>query len=211
MNRYSPRRRQILAGMITGGLLPWQDLLAAGELLPVTPSDAEGPFFPVTIPEDHDADLVQVAGQEERSPGRIAHVQGNVTDPTGTPIDGARVEIWQCDASGTYHHPGDRGTPDRRFQGYGQSLTGSDGGYRFRTIRPVPYGGRTPHIHFRVTAPGFDRLTTQLYVAEEAERNSRDGLYKRHSQAHRMLLTRSFQPSGSPQDPVSATFNIVLG
>ena len=133
-------------------------------------------------------------------------------DPAGKRIDGARVEIWQCDHGGVYHHPEDPGDQDRNFQGFGAMVTDRQGNYHFRTLRPVPYSGRTPHIHFRVTANGFERLTTQLYVAEESSRNSEDFLYRRHSETDRALITTSFAPlTDSATGPVAATFNIVLG
>ena len=134
---------------------------------------------------------------------------GTVVDRHGTPVDGARVEIWQADNGGVYRHPGDEGKPDKRFQGFGTMVTNRAGMYHFRTLRPVPYTGRTPHIHYRVSAPGFDRLTTQLYVAEESERNSRDVLYKRHTPDERGLLTSSFRVADGGS--VAAEFNIVLG
>ena len=180
-------------------------------LLPATPSDAEGPFYPVDIPEDSDNDLLRVMKRENLSPGQLAYVRGRVTDRAGQRIDGARVEIWQCDHGGVYHHPEDGGVPDMDFQGFGAMVTNREGGYHFRTLRPVPYSGRTPHIHFRVTADGFNRLTTQLYVAEEESRNVEDFLYKEHSPEEQQLVTASFHPaSGAADGPVIADFNIVL-
>lgn len=202
------QRRRLLAVTLAAGLVPWRSLLAADRLLPVTPSDYEGPFYPTEFPTDSDNDLLRVVGMQDPAPGQLAHVFGTVVDRDGTPIDGARVEIWQCDHGGVYHHPGDPGNPDKRFQGFGAMVTSRSGGYHFRAMRPVPYTGRTPHIHCRVTAPGFKRLTTQLYVAEEAERNSRDGLYNRHSPAEQALLTSSFRPADGGS--VAAEFNIVL-
>ena len=203
------QRRRLITAMVAAGLSPWQRLLAETELLPVTPSDAEGPFYPVEIPSDSDNDLLRVLGMNDISPGQLAYVHGTVVDRHGTPIDGARVEIWQCDEGGVYHHPGDPGSPDRRFQGFGAMVTNRAGSYHFRTLRPVPYTGRTPHIHYRVIAPGFDRLTTQLYVAEEAERNSRDALYNRHTREERALVTSAFREISGGS--VAAEFNIVLG
>lgn len=203
------QRRQLIATMVATGLVPWQRLLADGELLPVTPSATEGPFYPVEIPSDSDNDLLRVVGNDELSPGQLAYVHGTVIDQRGRPIDGARVEIWQCDHGGVYHHPGDGGDPDRRFQGFGAMVTSRAGGYHFRTLRPVPYPGRTPHIHYRVTAPGFKRLTTQLYVAEEAERNGRDSLYNRNNTQEQSLVTSPFQAVDG--GAVAAEFNIVLG
>ncbi len=208
MNLRQLQRRRLIAAMAAAGVLPWHRLFA-DDLLPVTPSDAEGPFYPVEIPDDSDNDLLRIAGSNEVAPGQLAYVHGQVMDRKGTPVDGARVEIWQCDHGGVYHHPGDEGKPDTRFQGFGAMATDRAGSYHFRALRPVPYGGRTPHIHYRVTAPGFDRLTTQLYVTEESERNVNDFLYKRHSAAERALLTQPFRAVGG--GAVAARFDIVLG
>ena len=209
MNSGRLQRRRLIAAMVTVGFSPWQRLFADDGLLPVTPSDAEGPFYPVDIPSDSDNDLTHVIGMNDISPGQLAFVHGTVADRHGVPIDGARVEIWQCDHAGVYHHPGDNGEPDLRFQGFGAMVTNRAGEYHFRTLRPVPYAGRTPHIHYRVIAPGFDRLTTQLYVAEEAERNAKDSLYRRHSPQERALLTSAFREDAGAS--VTAAFNIVLG
>jgi protocatechuate 3,4-dioxygenase beta subunit len=153
-----------------------------------------------------------VLGREDFASGQVSYITGRVTDRAGQRIDGARVEIWQCDSKGVYHHPRHRGSPDEDFQGFGALATNRDGEYYFRTLRPTPYVGRTPHIHFRVSAEGFDRLTTQLYMAQESERNSRDSLYKRHTPQERALVTVDFEPLGAdPSGPVAANFNIVLG
>ena len=202
-------RRRLIAAMVAAGFAPWHRLLAEGSLLPVTPSVAEGPFYPVDIPSDSDNDLLRVVGMKDISPGQPAYVHGTVVDRHGTPVDGARVEIWQCDEGGVYHHPGDGGNPDLRFQGFGAMVTNRAGAYHFRTLRPVPYARRTPHIHFRISTSGFDRLTTQLYVAEEAERNARDVLYKGHTPDEQALLTSTFRAVDGSS--IAAEFNIVLG
>jgi len=204
-------RRRLVIGAAAVSALPWGILLAKDGLLAPTPGDAEGPFYPVEIPVDSDNDLLRVMGRENISAGQLAYVHGQVTDRAGQRIDGARVEIWQCDHGGVYHHPEDGGNPDRDFQGFGAMVTSREGGYHFRTLRPVPYTGRTPHVHFRVSADGFDRLTTQLYVAEEAERNAADFLYQRHNADARALVTSAFRPvTDNPTGPVAAQFNIVL-
>ena len=213
MRRPSTTRRHAILGMAALTALPWTAwsvLAAESRLLEPTPSDAEGPFYPVDIPEDSDNDLLRVMGREGPAPGRLTYLHGRVMDREGQRIDGARVEIWQCDHGGVYHHPGDPGTPDVSFQGFGAMVTDREGGYHFRTMRPVPYTGRTPHIHFRVTAEGFERLTTQLYVAEERERNREDFLYQRHGGAAERVTT-SFQPAGAAAGrALAARFDIVL-
>jgi protocatechuate 3,4-dioxygenase beta subunit len=131
----------------------------------------------------------------------------------GKPIAGARVEIWQCDANGRYIHSADRGSRprDSAFQGFGRTVSGPDGSYRFRTIRPVPYPGRTPHIHFAVTAPGRGELVTQMYVAGEAQ-NERDGLYAGlRDPRQRAALTVRLEPaSGIEAGALAGSFDIVL-
>ena len=129
--------------------------------LPPTPRQTAGPFYPLSLPADSDNDLVQVAGHNGIAKGTVSYVSGRILDPDGRPLSGARVEIWQCDTNGRYHYVRDdrADTPlDDNFQGYGRTITDEHGGYRFRTIRPVPYPGRTPHIHFAVSGPGSDAL-----------------------------------------------------
>jgi protocatechuate 3,4-dioxygenase beta subunit len=176
-----------------------------------TPAQSAGPFYPERLPLDHDNDLIVVAGAGRRARGVVLHLSGQVLDLDGGPVPGALVEIWQCDGNGRYHHPGDRRAvaPDPGFQGYGRFSSGSDGGYRFRTIRPVAYPGRTPHIHFAVTAPDGARLVTQMYVHGEPG-NHRDGLFSRIPQElrHRVLVALAPAPGGAPE--LSARFDIVL-
>jgi protocatechuate 3,4-dioxygenase beta subunit len=206
------RRRRLLTGMaaatVAGVLRP---LSAAAALLP-TPAQTSGPFYPLTLPLDSDNDLVQVAGQAASAAGTIAHVGGRVLHLDGRAIAGARVEIWQCDANGRYHYVNDgNAAEDAGFQGYGQTLTAADGGYRFRTIRPVAYPGRTPHIHFKISGNGFDSLTTQLYVAGEP-RNDRDGVLNNIDVTARERVIVPFLPAPEIEDKaLKAAFDIVLG
>jgi protocatechuate 3,4-dioxygenase beta subunit len=151
---------------------------AKAAALSPTPPQTAGPFYPLAFPADSDNDLVQIAGHSGKAKGTITYITGRVLDPSGRGISGAKVEIWQCDAGGRYHYVHDERADhplDENFQGYGQTITDLSGGYRFRTIRPVPYPGRTPHIHFTVSGPGMSRFTTQMYVAGEPQ-NERDGV-----------------------------------
>jgi len=177
----------------------------AGRLLTPTPSQAEGPFYPVRLPMDHDADLLR-NGHLIYSLGQPAWVEGTVVDVRGQPVSGAVVEIWQCDEDGRYHHPGDGGRADPAFQGFGRMQVGRDGAYRFRTIRPARYGSRTPHIHFKVRLGAQELLTTQLYV-EGDPGNERDFLWRRLSADGRRAITVPFSPDGSD---VRARFPIVV-
>lgn len=182
---------------------------ADGPLL--TPRQAPGPFYPDRLPADADRDLTRVAGRAKRAAGRIVQVAGRVTDDSGRALAGARVEIWQCDAFGYYHHPRDRGgRADPNFQGYGRMLLGEDGRYRFTTIRPVSYPGRAPHIHFAVSGPGVERLTTQMYLAEHPQ-NARDFLYNAiRDPAARRSVTVAFVRQADDRPPLGQ-FDLVLG
>jgi protocatechuate 3,4-dioxygenase beta subunit len=166
-------RRRLLGGATLAAIGAAAPLPALRAALAPTPQQTEGPFYPPTLPLDSDNDLVRVTGHADPALGIITHVSGRVLDRNGRPVTGAKIEIWQCDAKGRYLAQADRGGRDEGFQGYGATLTNASGAYRFRTIKPVPYLGRTPHIHFAISGTGFERLVTQMYVAGEP-RNADD-------------------------------------
>lgn len=176
---HSTNRRRVILGLGAAAVAPlWPTPLLAEERAP-TPPMTEGPFYPRRFPADVDADLTRVAGQPARASGTVLDLTGRVLDRSGAPRPGARVEIWQCDARGHYHHVGEpEEAIDRYFQGFGAVMADAEGRYAFRTIRPAPYPGRTPHIHFAVLEGGRRRLVSQLFVEGEP-RNERDGLYRR--------------------------------
>jgi len=206
-------RRRMLEGVVTVaaglGLRP----LAAAAALPVTPAQTAGPFYPLEIPADSDNDLIHIAGREGTAKGAVTYISGRILDRDGRPISGARVEIWQCDANGRYHYVRDAraGPPsDENFQGYGQAITEATGAYHFRTIRPVPYPGRTPHIHFTVSAPGIPHLTTQMYVAGEPQNEHDFVLMSVRDPAARARLIVPLHPAAEP-GALAGTFDIVIG
>ena len=170
-----------------------------------TPAQTEGPFYPVRLPADSDNDLLRNGTLSYRG-GQPAWVEGSVTDLEGRPLRGAQVEIWQCDQAGHYHHPGDGDRADAAFQGFGRAAVDAEGRYRFRTIRPVPYSGRTPHIHVKVKMGGRELLTTQLYVAGDPG-NARDFLWRNLPEAARAAVTVPFEPGA---DGLRADFPIVI-
>ncbi|WP_028672182.1 protocatechuate 3,4-dioxygenase [Saccharospirillum impatiens] len=206
-------RRRFLIGLAASGplLLPAPLLRAAGHFV-LTPAQSAGPFYPDELPLDRDNDLIRV-NDGEQAMGVICNLYGRILDHSGSPVPQARVEIWQCDANGRYHHQGDPNdaAPDPNFQGFGTTTTDADGRYRFRTIKPVPYPGRTPHIHFKVKGEGFDELTTQLYVAGHPQ-NSEDWLYRNvGSRDLRQLVEAEFVASSSSAAELEAEWDIVVG
>lgn len=182
----------------------------AGRLLR-TLAQTEGPFYPDRLPLDTDNDLLRLDGRGATARGEPTEVTGRVLDTDGRPLPGVRVEIWQCDALGYYHHVKEYSGGDPNFQGYGRTVAAEDGGYRFRTIKPVPYRPRTPHIHFKLSGRGIDGLTTQLYVAGHPL-NAEDFIYGRLPAAAREWVTVPFRAvEGRPGVATAARFDIVLG
>ena len=193
-------------------------LPAAGfaDLLEQTPVQTRGPFYPDTLPLDRDNDLIIINDSLTPAIGEILHLGGHVYDIKGRKLKNATVEIWQTDNNGKYIHSRDfkENENDKNFQGFGQFLTDSNGRYRFRTIRPVAYGSgnlrRTPHIHFAVSAAGHLPLSTQMYFADEDNRN--DGLWSGLSNFEKNQLTmQPQQVSESNLNEQLVNFDIVLG
>jgi len=207
---FTPRRRRLLVAAAGAALVaaPALGVRAQTPAPPrrLTPAQTEGPFYPLTLPADSDADLLRNGGLRYAK-GQPAWVEGSVTDLAGRPVRGAVVEIWQCDEQGHYHHPGDGDRADRAFQGFGKTVVDGEGRYRFRTIRPVAYGGRAPHIHVKVKLDRRDLLTTQLYAQGDAA-NARDFLWQRlRNDEDRAALTVAFVPGS---DGLLAQFALVV-
>jgi protocatechuate 3,4-dioxygenase, beta subunit len=141
----------------------------ASKRLP-TPQDGEGPFYPKQWSGELDSDLLNFNGKQY-SNGTPMTLAGKVYSVDGTPLAGATIEVWQCDEIGEYRHPssGGEAPAERGFQGFSRILSTSEGGYSFRTLKPVPYNGRPAHVHFRVMAAGHRPLTTQMYFNGENE------------------------------------------
>lgn len=209
------RRRVLVAGSswLASSLVMVSHGVATPGLQP-TPAQGRGPFYPDVLPLDTDNDLVTIRGDATPAAGQITHIIGRITAVDGRPVRDARVEIWQCNAFGRYIHSRDTGYGQRdpHFQGYGQTTIDHDGWYRFRTIKPVPYPGRAPHIHFAIHGPGFSSLTTQMYV-EGAPENAHDFLLNHiHNEAARRSLIVALQPLPDHEpDALSGRFDMVLG
>ena len=173
-----PKRRRALRWIGAAALAPWLPGAALAQEWRPMPASTEGPFYPRTFPADKDNDLTRVAGAAGVAGGTILDLSGRILDRRGKPLAGALIEIWQCDIRGNYHHVGEsQPALDPNFQGWGTDVVDADGRYRFRTIRPVPYSGRTSHIHYTVRVGGKRIFTSQMYVEGDAG-NERDFLYR---------------------------------
>lgn len=172
-----------------------------------TPAQTEGPFYPRTMPAEADEDLTRV-GAGPAAKGTPLRLSGRVVDTGGTPIANARVEIWQVDHQGIYLHPGDPGLPrrDKGFQGYGETRSGPDGAFSFRTISPPAYEGRPRHIHAKITPPGGATLTTQFYFKDDPLL-ARDGIARRLGKS---LERVTLVPAKGPGNEQAATIDIVV-
>jgi protocatechuate 3,4-dioxygenase, beta subunit len=173
--------------------------------LRATPSQTEGPFYPLREPKDADFDLLR-NGDRQYSKGTQAWVEGRIVDLDGKPLKGGVIAIWQCDESGYYDHPADGSKMDPNFQGFGRVQLDSAGQFKFRTIKPAAYGGRTPHIHAKVKLGKTDLLTTQLYVQDDPG-NPRDGIWRRLNELDRAAVT---QPYRAVADGLQATYQLVV-
>jgi len=206
-------RRRFLRRLTLGAALFAVPGAFAEELIR-TPRQTEGPFYPDKLPLDTDNDLIVVNDGLTPAMGEITWLSGRVLDARGDPIRNALVEIWQCDNNGAYLHSGtgNREKRDVNFQGFGRFLTGSTGEYLFRTIKPVAYPGRTPHIHYAIKMRSRKELITQCYI-EGHPGNERDGIYKGITdEKARKSVTIPFVPlKGSRIGELTAHFDIVMG
>ncbi len=209
-------RRGLISAM-AGGVLMFTSAGAFADELTRTPRQTEGPFYPDHLPLDTDNDLIVVNDSLSPAIGEITHLSGRILDAKGNPVRNAMVEIWQVDAKGSYYHSKganaeNGGARDSNFQGFGRFMTGSSGEYYFRTIKPVPYPGRTPHIHFAVKMKGREKFTTQCYIKGEP-RNERDGVLSGiRDPRERASVIIPFAPiKESRVGELAAKFDIVMG
>lgn len=209
----SPSRRRFVqqmafasATLVTPGLL--------AEELTKTPPLTEGPFYPDKMPLDTDNDLLVISDKTNLSLGTVTHLTGRVLSSSGEPIRNALVEIWQCDNNGAYLHTGS-GNAEKRdagFQGYGRFLTDWKGQYYFRTIKPVAYPGRTPHIHYKVTKGSQHLLTTQMLVKGDPQ-NERDGIFRviKEARLRESLMAEFKAVKDSKIGELAAHWDVVVG
>ena len=208
-----PSRRTFLQTSAATSALFTVPGLFAEELRP-TAQMGEGPFYPDKLPLDTDNDLLILNDAITPAVGEITHLSGRVLTSTGTPVRNAFVEIWQVCNNGVYLHSGSdqRNKFDKNFQGYGRFLTDSKGQYYFRTIKPVVYPGRTPHIHIGVSVSGKRIFTTQILIKGH-QKNAGDGLARAIKDPKALnTLMAEFKPlADSKIGELSADFDVVLG
>ena len=187
---------------------------AFAEALTRTPQQTEGPFYPDKLPLDTDNDLILLNDSLTPAVGEVTWLTGRILDANGNPIRNATVEIWQCDAKGVYLHGNSDNAAkrDANFQGFGRFLTGSTGEYLFRTIKPVAYPGRTPHVHFAVKFKGREKFTTQCYIKGEPQ-NDQDMVIKgiRDAKARESVIVPFTPVKNSKAGELAAKFDIVMG
>ena len=203
-------RRKIIGTMALALATPG----AFAEQLTLTPKQMEGPFYPDRLPLDTDNDLLLVNDGITTEIGTVTHLSGRVLDASGSPVRNALVEIWQVDGKGVYLHSESSGkaSGDPNFQGFGRFLTGGTGEYYFRTIKPVSYPGRTPHIHCAVKTKRHGKLTTQCYVKGEPG-NETDFVLAaiKDPKARESLIVDFAAIADSKIAAVAARFDIVMG
>jgi protocatechuate 3,4-dioxygenase beta subunit len=213
INLASFTRRGFMAGLSLGAAAFFTRGAFAEELVR-TPRQTEGPFYPDHLPLDTDNDLIIINDRLTPAVGEITHLSGRILNAHGDPVRNAVVEIWEADSTGRYINSDsfERGKSDENFQGFGRFLTGSSGEYYFRTIKPVPYTGRTPHIHFKIRKGSEELLTTQCYVRGEP-RNKRDFVLRgiRDARARESVIVDFVPIKDSRIGELAAHFDIVLG
>jgi protocatechuate 3,4-dioxygenase, beta subunit len=205
-------RRSLLRGAVALGASTLFVRGAYAEELAQTPSLTEGPFYPPKLPLDTDNDLLVINDNVTPAVGEVTHLTGRILSTSGEPMRNVVVEIWQCDAKGVYIAQEDGEGKDANFQGFGRFLTSSTGEYYFRTIKPVPYPGRTPHIHVKIKKGDRELLTTQFFINGHPQNRS-DGIFMgAGGPLERELVLVDFKPiKDSKIGELAARMDVVLG
>ncbi len=130
---------------------------------PGTRSQTAGPFYTRSTPRRVDL-------RESGAHGDLLIFEGLLLTPDCRPVSGAVIDIWHSDERGRYDNQG--------FRYRGHQFTDAAGAFRFLTIRPGRYTGRTPHIHVKLQGEGTRPLTTQVYFPDLKAANARDSIFR---------------------------------
>lgn len=197
--------------MSAGGLF-FTERGAFAQALTLTPAQTEGPYYPNVMPLDRDNDLLLINDNITPAVGTVSWISGRILSRTGSPIRNAVIEIWGADNVGSYIHTSGalNGQRDSNYQGYGRFETSSNGAYLFRAIKPGLYPGRVRHVHAKITIPGGQSLTTQLYI--EGETGANDGVLSGiRDTAQRASVIRPWTAiPGSPIGALSVNWDVVM-
>lgn len=157
-------RRLFVRAMAAAGVFAnlWIPARADNDVLPRTPRDYEGPFYP-TGPRNATNDLIVGEPRD-----RVLEVSGQILNTKGEPLADALFDFWQADPLGHYKHPRDRSKGERwsEFLYWGEARTDAEGRFDLRTYVPGDYASRPPHIHYKVWSNEKSLLTSQMYFAE---------------------------------------------
>ncbi len=187
-------------------------------VLPHTLSETTGPLLASERLNALENDLTRQRMGEPLGERIVVH--GRVLDENGKPVPQAMVEIWQCNAAGRYHHPGDQHDAplDPNFYGGGRARADAEGRYHFVTIKPGAYpwknhhnAWRPAHIHFSLFGPAFaTRLITQMYFPNDPLL-AFDPIYNAVPEGARHRLQATFDMEATrPEWALAYRFDIVL-
>ena len=163
----NPSRRELLA--LLGGVGAARAANAAESCTPAAAAQTQGPYWIDEMLNRSDIRVDPSTGKQ--SVGTPLNLALSFHDVHGCKaIEGAKVDIWQCDATGLYSDQRENGTVGKKFlRGY--QIASADGGVNFTTVYPGWYHGRTVHIHFRIRrrleSGAVENFTSQLYFPEE--------------------------------------------
>ncbi len=208
-------RRKFLKVGVAGSLAVTAAPLGASSYLTTlepTPTEVEGPFYPVQAQKDKDFDLTRIEGVKGVASGKPVFIEGLVVDTSSNPVEDVTIDLWQANAAGRYRHPHDTNpTPlDPHFQGWAIVPSGVKGEFRFKTVLPGAYPAsrewiRPPHIHFKVSKKGYVELITQMYFPGH-ELNETDLLLQRKNKQDQELMIST----RIKEDPETYQFRIVI-
>ena len=210
------RRNLIKTGFLGGiaSLLGASSSLGRALGIIPTPTEVEGPFYPVIDQQDKDFDLTKIEGRQGVADGEHIIIKGQITDVTGIPVENAVIDLWQANAKGRYRHPRDPNPEplDPNFQGWAIINSGKDGRFRFKTVKPGAYPAsgtwmRPPHIHFKISRRGYTSLITQMYFPGE-KLNETDLLLRNQKASDRPLMIAKYV--GKEGNIKIYQYNIVL-